>query len=314
MEKHQTAASNENEEKEPFPLIDGIRWVPEWGLESLYFALSYQARADDLFIVTYPRSGTTWMQNIVYNLQTGGQPFDADRDHFFEQNPTLELDGELGIEIMQRPGAIKTHLPMDRVSNHPLAKYICVIRNPKDVCVSYYVFYNMLGEVPKLEFDQFFQYFIDGRLLLNDYFEVLRSTWQRRNEDNVLLVSYEDMRTDLRSVICKVANFINIVLSDELLEQVMQHSSFDYMKDKFDAERRMFEAKIIENTEDKIAAAQRREKFIAESEMKIVRKGEINDWKSFMTPEQSRRIYDRFMATCKNCEGLENYWSKWNIF
>ena len=86
------------------------------------------------------------------------------------------------------------------------------------------------------------------------------------------------------------------------------------MKDKFDAERRIFEAKIIENTEDKIAAAQRREKFIAESEMKIIRKGEINDWKSFMTPEQSRRIHDRFMATCKKCEGLENYWSKWNIF
>src|ERR1700722_9716906 len=132
-------ASNENEEKELFQIIDGIRWVPEWGSESLHFALSYQARPDDLFIVTYPRSGTTWMQNIVYNLQTGGQPFDADRDHFFEQNPTLELDGEVGIEIMQRPGAIKTHLPMDRVPYHPLAKYICIIRNPKDVCVSYYV-------------------------------------------------------------------------------------------------------------------------------------------------------------------------------
>ncbi len=103
-------------------------------------------------------------------------------------------------------------------------------------------------------------------------------------------------------------------MSDELLERVMQHSSFDYMKDKFDAERRMFEAEIIENMEDKEAAAQRREIFIAESEIKVVRKGQINDWKSFMTPEQSRRIYDRFKEMCKECEGLENYWSKWNIF
>jgi hypothetical protein len=107
---------------------------------------------------------------------------------------------------------------------------------------------------------------------------------------------------------------MNIVLSDELLGRVMQHSSFDYMKDKFDAERRLFEAKIIDNMEDKVAAAQRREIFMAESGIKVVRKGEINDWKSFMTSDQSRRIYDRFIETCKECEGLEKYWTQWNIF
>ena len=94
----------------------------------------------------------------------------------------------------------------------------------------------------------------------------------------------------------------------------MQHSSFDYMKDKFDAERRFFEAKIIDNMKDQEVAAHRREIFKAESAIKVVRKGQINDWKSFMTQEQSRRIYDRFMDTCKECEGLEKYWSQWNIF
>ncbi|CAF1048168.1 unnamed protein product [Adineta steineri] len=304
----------EQEEKEPFQLIDGICWSSEWSFESLRYALEYEPSPDDLFIVTYPRSGTTWMQNIVYNLQTNGQPFDADREHFFAQNPALEIDGEIGIELMQRPAAIKTHLPMDRVPYHPLAKYICVIRNPKDVCISYYLLYNSWGDVPKFEFNQFFQYFIDGRLPFNDYFDVLRSAWQRRNDKNVLLVSYEEMRTDLRSMICKIANFIDIALNDELLEKVLKYSSFDYMKNKYDAERRLFEKNIIDNIEDKEAAAQRREIFMNESGIKVVRKGEINDWKSFMTPEQSRQIYDRFMATCKECEGLENYWLKWNIF
>jgi hypothetical protein len=197
--------SDKEEEKELFHLIDGIRWSPEWSLESLHYALSYQSKPDDLFIVTYPRSGTTWMQNIVYNLQTNGRPFDADTEHFFTQNPALEFDGEIGIELMQRPGAIKTHLPIDRVPYHPLAKYICVIRNPKDVCVSYYMLYNSWGDVPKLGFDQFLHYFIEGRLPFSDYFDVLRSTWQRRNDRNVLLVSYEEMRDDLRSAICKVS-------------------------------------------------------------------------------------------------------------
>jgi hypothetical protein len=86
------------------------------------------------------------------------------------------------------------------------------------------------------------------------------------------------------------------------------------MKNKYDAERRLFEKNIIENMEDQEAAAQRREIFMAESGIKVVRKGEINDWKSFMTTKQSRQIDDRFMAACKDCEGLKNYWSKWNIF
>ena len=196
-----------------FESIDGIHWGLEWDVRSLQYALSYQARPGDLFIVTYPRSGTTWMQNIVYNLQTNGQPFDADRNHFFQQNPSLEVDGDIGIEMMQQPGAIKTHLPMNRVPYNPQAKYICVVRNPKDVCVSYYIFYNMWGDVPKLGFDQFFEYFMKGCLPFNDYFEGLRLAWQRRSDQNVLFLCYEEMRTDHRAVIEKVSFFSHISLS-----------------------------------------------------------------------------------------------------
>jgi hypothetical protein len=194
-----------DENNKPFKQIEGIWWIPDWGLSSLRYALSYEAQVGDLFIVTYPRSGTTWMQNIVYNLRTGGKPFDADSKHFFEQNPHLETSGKNGLNRMQQSGAIKTHLPMNRISYNAQAKYICVIRNPNDVCVSYYLLYSMWPDVPKLEFDQFFEYFIEGYLPFNGYFQALRSVWQRRNYDNVLLVSYEEMRTDFRSMIPKVS-------------------------------------------------------------------------------------------------------------
>ena len=191
----------------PFVKIDGIWWAPDWSFSSLRYALAYQAQANDLFIVTYPRSGTTWMQNIVYNLHTDGKPFNADIKHFFEQNPHLEIAGKTGLGRMQRPGAIKTHLPLDRISNNPQAKYICVIRNPNDVCVSYYLLYSSWPDVPKLDFNQFFEYFLEDCLPFNGYFQSLRSAWQRRHYDNVLLVSYEEMRTEFRSVIQKVSDF-----------------------------------------------------------------------------------------------------------
>jgi hypothetical protein len=104
------------------------------------------------------------------------------------------------------------------------------------------------------------------------------------------------------------------MLNDQLLEKVMKHASFEYMKGKFDNERRLFEAKFIKTIKNKTVAARRREIFMAESELKTIRKGEINDWKSFMTSEQNRRMYHRFMAACEECDELKNYWSKWNVF
>lgn len=203
---------SKDEQAELFKIIEGICWVVAWGTQNLRFGLSYQAKSNDLFIVSYPRSGTTWMQNIVYNLLNNGQPFDISIDDFFQQNPHLEVDGKQAIDMMQRPGAIKTHLPMHRVPYNPHAKYICVIRNPKDVCVSYYIFYNMWPDVPKLEFDRFFECFIKGYLPFGSYFEALQSVWQRRHLDNVLIVSYEEMQTEFRSMIQKVRllNIYNI--------------------------------------------------------------------------------------------------------
>jgi hypothetical protein len=104
------------------------------------------------------------------------------------------------------------------------------------------------------------------------------------------------------------------VLDDQLLEKVLKYSSFEYMKDNLDNERRLFEAKIIESIQNEIIAAQRKEIFEAESKLKTTRKGEINNWKSFMISEQSHRRYRRFLTVCEGCDGLDNYWSKWNVF
>ncbi|CAF3957607.1 unnamed protein product [Rotaria sp. Silwood2] len=194
-------------------VVDGINWFYYWDIETLRFGLNYQARSDDLFIVTYPKSGTTWMKTIVYTLLTNGQPFDLDNKDFFERFPYLELDDEQAIITMRRPGALRSHLPMNRIPYNSQAKYICVIRNPKDVCVSYYAFYNTWGGVHRLNFNEFFERFIQGRLPFHDYFECLQLTWERRNDANVLLVSYEEMKSDIQTVIQKVSKLKKVNMS-----------------------------------------------------------------------------------------------------
>ncbi|CAM4906997.1 unnamed protein product [Rotaria socialis] len=309
-----TDQNQAHDQQDPCVIIDGINWFYYWDVDTLRFGLNYKTRMDDLFIATYPKSGTTWMKTIIYTLLANGQAFDSDYKDFFERFPYLELDDEQAIINMRRPGALRTHLPINRIPHNVKAKYICVIRNPKDVCVSYYLFYNTWGGVHHLDFNQFFERFIHGRLPFNDYFECLRLTWERRNDANVLLISYEEMKTNIRTVIENVADFINVDLTDQLLHKVIHYSSFEYMKNKYDNERRKFEGKYIQEIQDEIVRARMLKQLDGEPNMEIVRKGEINDWKTFMSQEQSQRIKEKFIETCQKCDGLESYWSKWNIF
>ncbi|CAF1100097.1 unnamed protein product [Rotaria sordida] len=120
---------------ESFPKIQIIEGIPvsvHCNVETFRSALKYKAQPDDIFLVVYPKSGTTWMQVILYTLMNDGKPFDTNMAEYFARTPSLELIGERGMKNMHRPCAIKTHLPFNRVPYNENAKYICAVRNPKD--------------------------------------------------------------------------------------------------------------------------------------------------------------------------------------
>lgn len=140
--------------------------------------LAYKARSDDIFIISHPKSGTNWMEVIVYGLLHDGRSFADNMDHYLARTPFLELHGSDIVEKMIRPGTIKTHLPFDRVPKHPQVKYICAIRNPKDVCVSFYYHSLSMPGIAHSDstFDVYFDHFLAGRKDYGDYFDwVLRA-------------------------------------------------------------------------------------------------------------------------------------------
>lgn len=86
------------------------------------------------------------------------------------------------------------------------------------------------------------------------------------------------------------------------------------MKNKYDDERRKFEAKYIEEIKDEVVRTRMLKQLDGDSDMNLIRKGQINEWKIYMSLEQSQRINNKFIDTCQKCEGLKSYWSQWNIF
>lgn len=93
----------------------------------------------NLIVVSYPKCGTTWMQQIVTLLLNDGHiPNETEADGLFTLSPFMELYGADKAVNMKRPGAIKTHFSFDVQPWNDNAKYIIVLRNPKDAIVSYF--------------------------------------------------------------------------------------------------------------------------------------------------------------------------------
>lgn len=278
-------------------IIDGMRFnanLYDGGV--IRSALQYHAQPDDIFIVTPPRSGTTWMQTIVYALLNNGRGFDDDIHHYISCNPFLEMHGKDAVERMTRSGAIKTHLLFDRVPSHPKAKYICVLRNPKDVCVSLYRFITSINggrHHCDITFNQFFDGFLAGQIGTVDYFDHLQSYWAHKDDANVLLVLYEDMKKDIRTVIRRIGKFLDIDLKDELLERIVTVTSFDYLK-KADFNQKIMPA-------HKVATFQ------------FIRKGIVGDWRTTLSKEQSRLLDERFQEKTKDIPQLNTLWKEYNV-
>ncbi|GFT81854.1 sulfotransferase 1 family member D1 [Trichonephila clavipes] len=239
MSSDQENTSKAQKPKLPFYQdVDGFKIPGFFSDEAYKSALAYKPRPDDLFIVTYPKCGTTWVQNIVASIFRDGKPFQSALE-FFTETPFLEMAGAQAAENMKRPGAIKFHLPYHMTPQSLDAKYIFVARNPKDCCVS---FYHHTEGIPGYqfeggEFDVFFELFMNGEVEFGDYFDCVLSWYEHRNDPNVLFITYEELKKDIKSKVLKIAQFIGsqykekLEKDEKLLNDVILHSSFNFMKE-----------------------------------------------------------------------------------
>ncbi|MGW8370305.1 MAG: sulfotransferase domain-containing protein, partial [Gammaproteobacteria bacterium] len=106
---------------------------PAAGFES---GLGYIPEAGDVFVCSYPKSGTTWLQYIVY-LLVRGRPLAA-VESLTEVFPHLEEVGRDPVAKLESPRLIKTHLPFGLTPFSSAATYCLIVRNPFDCCVSFY--------------------------------------------------------------------------------------------------------------------------------------------------------------------------------
>ncbi|XP_069625255.1 sulfotransferase 6B1-like [Ranitomeya imitator] len=229
-----------------------------------------EAREDDVLIMTYPKCGTNWSIEILHQMLYEQQNKEPTID-----NAMLEFGKPEKYEFLKHqpsPRLFASHLTYENVPKSFLekTKILIILRNPKDAAVSYYHFLNNNPVLPTMSsWDSFFEDFITGNVIYGSYFDY-HLGWEKHLDDgNLLVLTFEDMKTDLLAELKKISEFFGIILTDEQLQRVEEKSTFKSMKGKGT------------ETHGNMANV-------------FFRKGEIGDWKSLFTEEQSKQVDAKF--------------------
>lgn len=199
--------------------------------------LEFTPRADDIFIVSYPRSGTTWMQFLAYLLTSDGS---MGFRHISQVAPWWERSLAWGnasaadFDRLGSPRIFKSHLPYQWLPRG--ARYIYMTRNGTDVAVSYYHLYRShLGF--QGSFAVFFERFMRGDLQYGSWFEHLAGWEQQRGNPRVMFLAYEDLKRAPEACVRDLIAFLELSVSEDKVADVLDKGSFAFMKaheDKFD--------------------------------------------------------------------------------
>jgi hypothetical protein len=224
-----------------------LRWVTRTVTRVLSrFPKDYVPAAHDVLVCSYYKSGTNWTMQIAVQVAYRGR---AEFDHIHDLVPWPDLAMKGHVIPLDDDGprrsaptglrVIKTHMALDALPYGPAARYICIVRDPKDVFVSSYHFTRamMLGPLmPSVA--AWLDVYLSPDAVLGPWARHLASAWRLRDRRNVLLLTYESMRADLPAAVDKIAALMGVALAQDERAAVIERSTFAYMKKwghKFDA-------------------------------------------------------------------------------
>ncbi|XP_023222326.1 sulfotransferase family cytosolic 1B member 1-like [Centruroides sculpturatus] len=269
--------------------------VPPNILENLE---NFQVRSDDVFIVTYPKSGTTWTEEILSLIYNNGDVEKAEKTLLNYRVEHLEVGRVFGhlrhLKNMKSPRLMATHLPfrlLPKQLRRPKCKIIYVARNPKDNAVSYYHHHKMstfLGNF-RGSWEKFLSYYAKGHVVYGSWFDHVLSYWEfyLSHPDKVLFITFEELKIDLPGMISRISNFVGCPISSEAIQRISEHCTFERMKTNAMVNREVLPIPDLFDM----------------TQSKFMRKGIIGDWKNYFSPDQNQS-FDKLYRNRMKDSGL----------
>lgn len=233
---------------------------------------------DDVWIVTFPKAGTTWTQEMVWLIDHDLDYNTASSVNLTERSVFLEVgafvsnidvpDTITQVEQLKRPRHIKSHLPLALLPKQLWTvkpKIIYTARNPKDVTTSFMHHYKYLHGYEGSQKD-----FLDGiladKIIYCPQIKHATEFWDVSHREHVLFLHYEDMKRNLAKVIQDVCNFFGKTFTSSQLAELKQHLMFDTMKEN-------------KSANNQILVTQFQAALGVPNDFKFMRKGQVGGYK-----------------------------------
>lgn len=183
---------------------------------------------DDTFLVSYPKSGNTWVRFLLANLLYPNEVVGfANINRLL---PSPDVLSRRFLRSLPRPRILKSHEPYDQ----RFQKVIYLARDPRDVLVSEY-FFNLKKRYidSDVSLEQFAKRFVRGETSSYGSWWEHTASWiaARHGNPAFLLVRYEDLLADSIGETRKIANFLGIQADEERLNLAVERSSPNRMRE-----------------------------------------------------------------------------------
>jgi hypothetical protein len=184
-------------------------------------------RPEDVFLGSYPRSGTTWSRFVLFEMLTGQE------GGFNEVNGFLHGVGshKTGARILPNGGRLIATHEQYWPQYH---KAIYLVRDARDVMLSEFAYTTAL-EFFNGDLDEFLDTFLRRKVNAFGPWQKHVSTWINSpiaNTPNLLLVRFEDLRQRPEEGFTRIAKFLDLNCDAELIRRAIAHNAIDKMKEK----------------------------------------------------------------------------------
>lgn len=277
----------------PLVYVKGIPLI-KYFAEALEPLQNFTPWSDDLLISTYPKSGTTWMSEILDMIYQRGELEKCLRAPIYARVPFLEFgcpgvpSGLESLVETPAPRLLKTHLPLSLLPQSLLdqkTKVIYIARNAKDVAVSYYNFYNMAKVHPDPgTWDSFLENFMEGKVSYGSWYQHVKEWWELTRSHPVLYLFYEDLKENPKREIKKVLEFLGRSLPEETVDLIVHHTSFKKMKENPMTNYTTLPSAVMDHDVSP-----------------FMRKGTTGDWKNTFTVAQNERFDAHYTKMMRGC-------------
>jgi hypothetical protein len=211
-------------------MIYGIKVIVGYFLGTDKAERNFAVFPDDTFVVSYPRSGNTWTRFLIANLMYPRETVSF--TNIERLIPDTSSQSNRALKRTPRPRIIKTHQYFD----HRYRKMIYIVRDPRDVALSYYDFhrkYRFIADDYPLETSV--DDFVRGNLVSIDWGtwgeNVASWIYTRGQREDFLLLRYEDMLADTPRQLARIAAHLGVEAGPERLQAIVAQCSADRMRE-----------------------------------------------------------------------------------